>query len=680
MSPLVLKRVIRLGVYSSSGILVVVGLLSCVTSSPYPEKETYIKKTSFNRKVEIKLPSDFVEIVGDATALSEKMKLLGCEDARISQENDGRTFFTNCSEKPTSLTINGFKHIEKPTEGSDGTIIFQPDSEDIFSKEIFLSKNITPTESGGYLVYYIDNGTQHKCQVLEKKDKTFSFHYKCIGKELSFQSTILKRCSFSGELSLQKIEQQTPGLPLTRTDCSVDLVSPFKLSQSPTPECELQNDTTLRCNLSGDDINSPTKTFTLNWGRGWESTNITVDIKQRSHNIPADKFKPRWPFKKKWWAQQRSYYQNGIPSCSQQSPKYAIKTITYGSYNSQKKTFASLDDGGRLPTLEKWFSGWGLPNAINVTVEQHAQSGKTANGYKQTADVSWQLSEVGGNTQWTLSDPRFNLEETSISVRLTAGDQALQYKNHAVHQYDDMTACRNNQGGQQKGYFSSYSTLRVKPCAYLKLYDERNAQPVSRCIQANRYNQVYFEPRSCGKKRKLIVISTGNGLEKYGGRTIRNTIIEVLQQKAGKKIPFTVVTIQPGRALSEELLTCEEMGDVEPTEARKLVSDKLKVLNFQANDLRALRDLEFVHQIYQPENLGSVFYLVDKRSVPSIDQVDDIKDLAIPYGWNRKGIPLMVLTTGMCKIWEQAGAQCFLLKTKKVKQKVKKVLNSFLAQ
>ena len=88
----------------------------------------------------------------------------------------------------------------------------------------------------------------------------------------------------------------------------------------------------------------------------------------------------------------------------------------------------------------------------------------------------------------------------------------------------------------------------------------------------------------------------------------------------GKKIPpFTVVTLNSGRAVSDPLLTCEDMGD------GATASNKLGSLRFGATDLQ-VRDLEYVDNDYKPAQLDSVFYVVE--DVPK--NVSPTRDFSIP--------------------------------------------------
>lgn len=644
-----------------------------VDSAVRNENEYKLNDTSPNmpkkHQVEIQLPADFVKIVGGASALMTKMTLDDCEDAITNYRTDENlvTFSVECSKSPVYIrNIEGFEDIpiSKKNGLGNGAEIFTANKEHIQSKKI----NFQQGYNDPY--YNDDRGQPKKCSIRNNR-----VPYHCINKELVFPYPNLPRCHRKGTIYLDTLKQGG-SLQLTHTPCYVDLKLPLKLLSSPTRQCNLQADQiTLRCDLSDSDISRINKTFMLNFGSGWEPSNVTVDISRQTHNIQADKFMPSWPFNTTddWWAKKNSTSYPGAPSCDKKDPEYTVKEISYSNslYTSKKVLWSTK----QLPTLKDigWEEGNVLPNTITLKLVQ--QGTQTAKAYKQTAEINWQLSQVSGST-WTLSSKyRTKLEEPSLSVRPIITDPTLLGSgNYEVFQYPSMAACRQNKGATLLGPYSQRQqrSLNIKPCTYLKLYDEQNVEAAaSRCTQLDKYNRVVFKPRSCGKKRKLVVISTGIGLN---SKTLKNAIIKVFQETVNQSNipPFTVVAMQSGRELSDPLLTCEYMGEVESTKARQVVSTKLGSLSFMATDLQALKDLSYVHQQYQPENLDSVFYLVDGDDVP--DRFDPMTDLNIPEGWKKRHIRLTVMTTKSCDVWHQAGASCYLWSTNTIEN----VLGDFL--
>ncbi len=600
-------------------------------------------------EVRIKLPKDFVKLFGSAEKLKKQMKLENCgKDSEITPHANG-TFYTACSQKPTSLNITGFQRI-RGTKEKENLVIIKPNSRDIFSSSVSLNTQTT--------IAYFGKNNQQEC-LFESNGQKVYFHYKCIGKQLFFPNSTVRRCGFQGNLSLKNIGNS---LRLEKTECYIDLKSPFKLSESPTGECRLQKKKkTLRCKLS--DISSNEKTFTLKWGKGWEDTKIHVDLNEKSHTISADEIRPIWPFKEEDWLSPTVASGSGQPSCDIKTPKYAIDgKVTY-KVGNHTQSFEL--DGAQLPTLEKW-KGHKLPTHISFDVKQQPQDGKTARNYEQATEVSWQLSR---EPNWSLK----KLEVGKVEVRASTvqDPNKLLEGSYRLMQYDTMAACRESKDGSALGYYPEKQTLNAKPCAYFGLYDEGEGKRASRCTQISE-DMLSFEPSSCGKKRRVVVISTGNGLDSHG-RSIENALLKVFQEK--HRTPFTVVTINTGRQLSSDLLTCEEMNELEKDEVREFVNEKLisKII-FGARDLRALQDLKKVNDVFQ-KNLQSVFYIVADSKV--LDNVDDTTDLATTNAWRNRTPPvqLTVFTTKSCEVWKKhTKATCYLLSKDNIEPRLREFL------
>jgi len=599
--------------------------------------------TPTSHKVNITLPNDFVQTLGGANALIGKMTLVGCESANITKvRGSNNTFSANCTNIPTALEISGFRQIA--TTGitdSNGAITFDVKSKDI--PRIIVG--LIPQVAEGFKV-------NETCAKIEDNRNKLSFDYTCIGKKLSFKHyTLRERCALTGTPQFD-----STSLGLTRTNCYVKLKSPFKLLVSPTNnECNFlsnrQKDV-LRCDLSNDDFEAGiNKTFNLNWGKGWEKVSLKVNIMNETYQILRSEFKPIWPFTNMDRTSTSSFaYQTaGTPSCDVSVPKYAIvgSTTTY-------------------PTLEEQRTGTPLPTTISVEVKQQPQSGKIAKAYKETATISWKPSEVTAVKWDLLSKFASELKEKNSTVTFTA-DSSLRGN---IFQYESMEACLENpKHVQGLGYYYPDETnLTVNnPCASFRLKDT-SGKLVSHCAQVSSGNRVFFQSHSCGEKRKLVVISTDKSLDKYGGRPLKKSLIRVLQKTktTGEKIPpFTVVTLNSGRAVSDPLLTCEDMGD------GATASSKIGSLNFSAKNLSPLRDLELVHNVYKPEKLESVFYLVG--DIRKSYEVDPMTDFTIPHGWKRKNISLTVLTTTQksCAVWKSNGVkECHVLGTSRQNEKV----------
>ncbi|RKZ91262.1 MAG: hypothetical protein DRR19_07705 [Candidatus Parabeggiatoa sp. nov. 1] len=276
-------------------------------------------------------------------------------------------------------------------------------------------------------------------------------------------------------------------------------------------------------------------------------------------------------------------------------------------------------------------------------------------------------------------------EQTPLQVQCS--EITINYnEDYAVYQFPNKTACHE---GINFTRLSRYTQAELQaidftPGTYIKLFDELNGKPVSRCTQPiwqqNKW-QLDFEPYECKGKRQLIIVSTSEQLDNYG-RQIPRTILNVFQNQLHLKNPFTLITIQPGRKLSKPLLRCEDMADLEESKVQRFIWQRLKDIRFGARDLRALQDLDLVNAVYTKEQLQSVLYLTDNSNIPAdINHIND-KDLSVPLiTWKRAGIQLTVLTIGSCTPWtEKAEAECHALNSKKAVKQIQWALQDFLEE
>jgi len=254
-------------------------------------------------------------------------------------------------------------------------------------------------------------------------------------------------------------------------------------------------------------------------------------------------------------------------------------------------------------------------------------------------------------------------------------------ENYAVYQFPNKTACRKGTNPISLSRYTQAKLQAIKftPGTYVKLFDELNGKPASRCIlQQNKLN---FTPYDCEGKRQLIVVSTGEKLNHYGGRQISQTMLKVFQKNLNTRVPFTLVTIKPGRKLSEPLLRCEDFADLDESEAQAFIWQRLAPIRFGAYDLRALQDLDLVNFVYPKDKLQRVLYLTDNNNIPAnLSQIND-KNLSVPLiTWKRAGIKLKVLTTGSCSPWmERAEAEeCQELQNEQSIQQIQRALQAFI--
>lgn len=102
--------------------------------------------------------------------------------------------------------------------------------------------------------------------------------------------------------------------------------------------------------------------------------------------------------------------------------------------------------------------------------------------------------------------------------------------------------------------------------------------------------------------------------------------------------------------------------DTEVSKVEKLINN----LSFSAIDLNAMDDLELVdsaivrdkNRSAQQEKVGKILYLTDNNFIDENTLIPS-RLLGIPSVWKRLyGIDFRVLTTGSCKPWQQAEAEC----------------------
>ncbi len=670
------------------------------TSTPYvPNTEAGGERTEFGlgtttrHNVTITLPNNFVRIFRYANnTIIDYMRLNSCATPTIgSREKETTSFVANCSASPTSLTIVGFKPISiAKSQAVNGVTTFN-----ITDTNRFKTKEITIFSNNDYSsVYYKDSErvSQH-CGTSETNGR-LSFPFKCIGKDLFVKDSALSRCVFKGDkqISLALLQTHSPRLSFS---CHVDLVLPPKWSQSIFPNnvkacqyeqylmnwrCSLpaqcffpKGAKKWRCQLSAQDIKSEKKRFQIDLGLGWEPVMVSIDIKRGNHTITGYDLRPHWPFATgdKWW-QWANVQDNATPSC-EQTPHYAIQSVTYSKTNSTTYTLTKQVGEFRgirltkqkLPTLQEmgWYKDWPLPDTIALTIKQQPYVNKK---YRREVDdpIVWKLSDVLGYSPWKLSDKFLDkLDKTtrvSLSTRSLSTDSG---ENYALYQFPTMNACLQSSDGTGGEPLKNVAIqhgrqLIIKPCVELnfKLIDELNGVPVSRCTQPIG-NRLDFKPYACPGRRKLIVVALGEKLDPYN-REIKNALVTALQQYPS--VPFTLVTIRPGRELSGPLLQCEDMPDFQKGvgEFRRLIRKKVGgELRFGTRDLDAWQNLEIIDLGYQNQlnNLAGVFYVTDEAGGADINHI--YKYVGIPLKWKNAGVPLTVITTGSCHDWEKNNVQ-----------------------
>jgi hypothetical protein len=179
--------------------------------------------------------------------------------------------------------------------------------------------------------------------------------------------------------------------------------------------------------------------------------------------------------------------------------------------------------------------------------------------------------------------------------------------------------------------------------SYFKLINNIDDKPISRCTQLDAKNkQLVFEAHQCLGKRKLIVVALGNKLDKYG-KDIQDALTENIQKY--HDVPFSLVTINKGRELSEEILQCYDIFNKKGDELHSFIRRKINnKLRFGASDLNAWHNLKIVDLTYQNslEELAAIFYITEAGN----DDIHNISNfVGISQKWKQYKVPLTVITS-----------------------------------
>jgi len=166
-------------------------------------------------------------------------------------------------------------------------------------------------------------------------------------------------------------------------------------------------------------------------------------------------------------------------------------------------------------------------------------------------------------------------------------------------------------------------------------------------------------------KRKLIVVSTANGLNQYG-KDIQQTLYDVVKQHLNSSLPFTLLTVKPG-SVSNPFSSWSNFRE------ERAIWQKISNIRFGFS-LDALESLKRVTEEYQ-QPFEKVLYLTDNGNMDEIDPLA----LTVPQSWQSANIEFTVLTSGLCIPWNQKAyaTQCTELRGR---DDLEKVLGNFLGR
>ncbi len=419
----------------------------------------------------------------------------------------------------------------------------------------------------------------------------------------------------------------------------------------------------LKCYYSHDEASQPIR---LTWEGQWETIVVLPQDKTRDDAgiSVADRFRCSLPFSRDDpWLNGRAWTRtHNLDTCSTE-PHFKIVEAAYKHGDIEASfDFPPEDDllrSGLLSLLDaRWKDDSPLPNQVTLRLRQH--DGREVARFQDQATITLNLEEDADFD--TLKDG-FSSQLERLLPLAAEKDPRISYGNHLTIQLSpDLETCQNQPRGDLAANVFYYlseelSRLRVSICSYGRLHDAMRGTPVSGCVQAtltpsDRSATFNFVPTSYEGKRRLLVIALSHEFDAFGGRRIQDSLLRVFKEfrTAKPTVPFTLVSIQPGRRLdirlqSEDLIHLAETSD---TGAGDSLRARISELRFTAHDLRSLEDLDLVSKEFNYEQLEGVLYLTAgtdvQGAIPS-------STLGTPLDWRNNGIPLSILTLGDCSAW-----------------------------
>jgi len=669
------------------------------TSKSAPDSD--ITSIQLEGDFQFHLPDDFITLFSDHNNTPKLLKeLLQFPDCNDFNYNGQEKFFTaTCSYFMNQSQRSSFK--QKTNDNHDASAF--PITEENLSPKISAAVETQP-----YQPYTLC--CDQNCQQIQRNKQIVSFPYQCLNSDLYAYVSPLSHCQ-NNEIEKTKRPLQNVILSSSKEfqpnfpSCEVQLKLPTFLQNTKVSldTCKYDDDSKnqrlLHCRLSESDIKQAAeaeqeepkefnKEFQLFLGTGWEPATVSLNIIQDKHNPTNDQIlnisRPSWPFASNdtWWQGKNDSSPVGDDLCI--TPKYEMDRVTYKSDANQnhkitleKELLSKLElQDGQLPTLKDigWEQNWPLPDSVTLKIKQLGIT--TSSKYNdqpkylvETDILAWKLSDFP-RSLWKLSKRYEKKLENivSMNVSLTHSLGLVPGKDYAVYQFPDKISCREFTGIETIAKLQSGTTqIKIKPCLeYVKLRDDLEGEPVSRCTQASG-KTLTFQPYKCNGKRKLIIVALGSKLDLYQ-KQIKDAIANIFQANIIDRKALTLVTIGKTRDVSK-LFQCEDFNDMSKKEATEFIykTKKLEsILRFGVTNLRTLGDLKTVHVTYKSElsELDSIFYLTDGNNMPT--NMDKIRELAITpkdFWYKDNGIKLTVLTMGQCTVWtKQAQAKCHVLK------------------
>lgn len=165
-------------------------------------------------------------------------------------------------------------------------------------------------------------------------------------------------------------------------------------------------------------------------------------------------------------------------------------------------------------------------------------------------------------------------------------------------------------------------------------------------------------------QHKLVLLALSEKFSSPQQTVIRNTLFDTFTHlQRQQTIPaFSFQVIQPGRRL-HTVLKAEELSKLPQQGQENSIQGRIeRGLQFSAQDLKALDDLELVDLLLQgnaqpSEAIGKVLYLTDNSRLSNDFRDIPNRQRGIPLAWREDGIALTIITTQPdgCAAWQYAG-------------------------
>ncbi len=294
----------------------------------------------------------------------------------------------------------------------------------------------------------------------------------------------------------------------------------------------------------------------------------------------------------------------------------------------------------KLPSLAE--AGWNagaLPNGFEVEIEHDGSVIQTA-----------MLPIVGADR--ALADVLDNLDRSEFDLRIDFAN-GMRGQRFAELQFFSDSGCTEPAPIDPVAYELGYrSSVVTRPCLFAQVR-EQSGRVLSTCERVGfgaGSALVRVAPLTYGDRRKMVLLAQTRALQAVSLQ-LRDGFEMWLSRNASElgeqREPLTIATIdETGRI--DTVLRAEDLRRMNATDIKLTVN---RLMNFQGAAQRPLRDLADLDFNF-PNSLASILYVIDD-SLPERSEIRGA-EIGAPLLWNANEIPLSIITTGSCEVWESA--------------------------